>query len=288
MVYLPVWKDTSYLYLGASNPVVYDITDSGGTVLFTGKAYKRPDTNYVYIKVNDIFSAYLSNNPFTNLQAGAYTNPNALMVFRLYCDDALAEEYTVLYDWSYEDWNGESGCTTTPIDGKIAEGMYVVRTDITSAMTLTNTILPYSAYNETSLYNKGYTGCWAMYYQQVNGAFASWLVSGLVRRTDNINRYEMTRSYYNTTIGFGRKPYLTEIEGEWEINTGWLTEAQAENFARNLISSPTVYLHNLCDTYPVPVVIEDDSVEYKTHKGLNNKLISYTFTVKESQKRYIK
>lgn len=132
-------------------------------------------------------------------------------------------------------------------------------------------------------YDCSYCGDFAVYYTNKFGGWDSFLFEGLCKRTDNLNEYKYNRAFNNQTIDFENNRYLVEVNPSYELNTGWMSDEEAERFAANLIPSTKMYLHNLKEDKIVPAVIKDTQAEYKTFKNNGRKLVSYKVTVEESQ-----
>lgn len=128
-----------------------------------------------------------------------------------------------------------------------------------------------------------YCGDWALYYSNRSGGWDSFLIEGNVKKIDNFEKYYINRSYNNTTMEWGKKVYHNEITTNYELHTGWLNDRQSEILAFNLLSSNQVYLHDLVNNKIIPVVITDDTAEYKTFKNNGRKMVNYTINVEASQ-----
>lgn len=270
MVTNPIWKDTEYQTTAST--LTYSISVDGETI-FNGKAYKKPGEQYLKININRICQNYLSNELPESLPAGSNVNTNAVRDFILKNGNGTTlETYRLSYDWSYGDApNGN-------INDRYAVGMYGLRT-IKLTDSYLNTIidsLPSTTINACGEY--------AIYYLDCNGCWRPFLFEGIDRKYDNVRQYEYNRSFNNTTREFERGRYISEIETVYELSTGWLTDAQAENFARNLVGTNMAYLHHLPSGRIFPVVVDEDSVEYKRYVNDRHK-VEYTIRVKESQNR---
>ena len=131
-------------------------------------------------------------------------------------------------------------------------------------------------------YDVRYCGDYAIYYLNSYGGWDSFLIEGKVKKFDDFTQYEYNKSFDNNTLQFEKTRYMNEIKTRYEMNTGWLTDEQAENLAKNLLGSTKLYVHNLVDDRIFPAIITDSSVEYKTFRN-NGRLVSYTINVQESQ-----
>ena len=138
--------------------------------------------------------------------------------------------------------------------------------------------------NSAVTYEMKYCGDYGAYYSNSHGGWDCFLFEGKCKKKDTFQSYAIDRPFDNNTIEHETKTYLNDITEEYELNTGWLTDSQAENFAKNLIESTTIYLHDLADNRIFPVVITDTEAEYKKFSD-DRKLVNYTLQVKSSQKR---
>ena len=154
--------------------------------------------------------------------------------------------------------------------------------------TYTMDVAQYCGYNivinSAVTYDVGYCGAFGAYYTNSHGGWDAFLFEGKCKRVDKMDAYSIDRPFNNNTIDHESKTYLNDITLEYELNTGWLTDRQAENFAHNLIQSTTIYLHDLENNKIFPVVITDTEAEFKKFED-NRRMVSYTLRVKASQKR---
>lgn len=133
-------------------------------------------------------------------------------------------------------------------------------------------------------YDVSYCGQYAAYYVNSRGGWDCFLFEGKSKRVDDITRHQIEKSFKNTTIDFETNTYISELEIRYELTTGWLTDAQSARFAKELVESNMVYIHDLADDRIFPVVVENDQAEFKKWTD-NRKMVCHTLTVVESQKR---
>lgn len=283
MKYYSAWEDV----ILQRTEQIFDYRIYYGTnLLFQGRAYKRPNADTNNIKLNKIFENYLSNS-ISDLLNSTYTsatNAEACKTFQLMKLDSdgtetLIEEYTILYDWSYMTrYRGGSTTNTMsmPINGRWTDGMYKMKTSVTNKI-VTNALntMNYPYYVEC--------GKWALYYLNSMGGWDGLLIEGAVTKKSTITQYTTDRNYDNNKIEFEQMKHINEIQDSYEINTGFLTDEQAENLSKNLIPSKEVYLHNLISGVITPVIITDNSVIFQTYQTNNLQLPQYKINVKESQ-----
>lgn len=282
MVYSPIWKDTVYQCsaTGSTTSFSYTIKDGGGNDIFNGKAYAAPLAPTIDVNINRICQNYLNNNlpkdlnlnDITNL---TYTSTTAYTTFYLYSGGTLLESYGFLYDWDYaHNWSGGNETISTPINSKYAPNMLSVSSFVSS-----NGVV-----NTWSRVTGAYCGKYAIYYLCRRGGWCSFLFEGKAEETDNIERLSTEGSSLNTTIQFGTKQFLNTVTKTFSLSTGWLSDTESDNFATNVLASPTVYLHNLDTNKIFPVSITDGSAVHKTYRN-EKTLVCYTITAEASNKQ---
>lgn len=131
--------------------------------------------------------------------------------------------------------------------------------------------------------NKNYV----LYYTNAYGGWDSLLVQGNVKQTDQIESQTYVRKVLNTTSQFSKNKYLNTIVPEWTLYTNYLTDTQASKM-HHLLESTMVYLHNLEDNKIIPVIITNNSCEYKTYSNQGKNMFYYTIEVQSSQDKYRK
>jgi hypothetical protein len=276
MVYAPIWKDTFYTASTAS--VNYKITDTGGNVLFLGKAVKFPGAATLEININQICRNFMNNDlpDFRGVTTStSYTNSNACKTFNLYTGDSTttAQSYTFLWDWSYTDWTGGTKSMSSPVNGHNNGTMLTFSSQVSG-----NTVR-----NSISFSNNGYCGDAALYYQNKLGGWDSFLIEGNVKRTDSITQYKYSKAVKNTSIDFEDTVYTDDISRRWQMYTGWMSDAEASRFADNVLQSTRVYLHLFGSNEIIPVVVTDSTAEHKTFNNQGRKKFNYVINVKASQ-----
>ena len=119
------------------------------------------------------------------------------------------------------------------------------------------------------------------------GGWDSYLIEGNGMKTDNYTLHQMSKSYSNSSIDFGKRTYNNEITSSFQLYTGWLKDDEAERLVRNLLSSTKVYLHDLVKNEFYPVWIKDTLATYKTFKNQGHKRVNYQINVETSQSKVI-
>lgn len=283
MKYYSAWED---VILQRTESVFDYRIYNKNNLIFQGRAYKRPNADTNDIKLNKIFENYLSNsiNGLLNTDKTEDTSADACKVFKIMKLDAdgtetLIDEYTILYDWSYDfSFRGKDTVLSRPINGRYIAGMYKMHTSVNGTSGTVTNSLTGGAYNVLAD-----CGEYALYYLNAYGGWDALLIDGTVLKKSTIKQYTTDRNINNSRIEFEQTKYINEIQDAYEINTGFLTDEQAANLSNNLIPSKEVYLHFLNDDRIVPVLITDTSVTYQTYQTNNLQMPQYKINVKESQ-----
>ena len=150
--------------------------------------------------------------------------------------------------------------------------------------------------NDTLLtYDMDNCGEGFLLYKNRFGGWDSFLIEGNIYKYDEYTRLRGVYPKYPNGYGYSREK-MTErntIKTRYEINTGWLTDEQAERLVFHLMSSTTVALRSFSDrtnsSFPynmVSVSIVDSSVEYKKFKN-GKKMINYTITLEENNTKQV-
>lgn len=116
----PIWKDY-YVTLGESASYDYRVL-AEGSVLYTGKAWRKPGMDSVQIRINDICADYLNHTvpnlspeEFTQLQ---YPITFVVQVYNNGWSNVASVEF--LNDWSYDyTYNVLTDGMAFPINGKV-------------------------------------------------------------------------------------------------------------------------------------------------------------------------
>lgn len=101
MAAYPIWKDY-YVTMTAQDGqsyADYTIKTSDGTVIYSGRAYQRPDQANITIKINDICADFLHNR-LPSFNSLGYGESGIYAEFQVW-QDTLIDNPTFYYDWSY-------------------------------------------------------------------------------------------------------------------------------------------------------------------------------------------
>ena len=203
-------------------------------------------------------------------------------MFELWSNGYNLENYLIYYDYSYnydKDIEGNV-ITSNPVNGHYVDGMLKPKTIRIS----TNSSNQVYTDNDSTDYDVQGCGNYVLYYLNTYGGWDAFLIEGNVVKKDGITSYSIDRAFNNTSIEFENKRYISEIKTSYEMSTGYLTDEQSENLAKNLIGSNMVYLHDLKEGVIKPVVIDDKSVTYQKYSN-TGKMAKYTLNISDSQQK---
>ena len=150
--------------------------------------------------------------------------------------------------------------------------------------------------NDTLLtYDMDNCGEGFLLYKNRFGGWDSFLIEGNIYKYDEYTKLSGVYPKYPNDNGYNRERVTDRntIRTRYEINTGWLTDEQAERLAFHLMSSTTVALRSFSDktvgSFPynmVSVSVVNTEVEYKKFKN-GKKMINYTITLEENDTKQV-
>ena len=298
----PVWKDTNYIVNSGVSPYTYSIKLKTGRqiivnevpqdeilTVYSGKAWVRPGDSTLEMNVNKVAQNYLSSDlpDLRSITATTqYVNAEACRQF-YFANSAgtTVETYNFLLNYSYKDLDLTTNQNLSePVNGHGTPGMLFLSTIFSASSQNVVTTLSISG---SSGYDETHCGDFALYYLNVHGGWDSYLIEGNGMKTDNYTLHQMSKSYSNSSIDFGKRTYNNEITSSFQLYTGWLKDDEAERLVRNLLSSTKVYLHDLVKNEFYPVWIKDTLATYKTFKNQGHKRVNYQINVETSQSKVI-
>lgn len=319
---VPIWKDY-IVNLGTGDSIQYRITIvNTGEVIYSGKAYRKPGDTDIYARVNDICADYLSHT-LPTLTDRAFTALD-MPTFRVQKRVASSGGYSwtdvtsvqFYNNWSY-DYGQVSNVLSAPINGHVDLRMPILYTALemtqlqafyrvpggsysriitlqtrpasgtgtfmaNAVSTFTKTIL----INNTLLYKvMGACFKYALYYVNAFGGWDQLLIEGNDMEVDEDTRHTREVEYVNTQIvNRGKENYVNEVKKTWTLHPGLMTEDQGLRM-HHLINSTDVYLYDIANEQMIPVIVTDNTCEYKTYKNQGNRLVEYTIQVEVAQNR---
>lgn len=312
----PIWKDIKHEF---SNDIQeFSITDDAGTTIYRGRSYKKPNSNSNSIYINRILENYLSIpdfNPYIALSArGGYG------IFELRDENnTIVQSYHFVDDWSYSN-DFKTGLLSHPIKNNqyAIRGQYLpfsLFADDTTSNFIYGLKYNNGTFDNTNVlisndvihnwfedaktdaeevafavigkhkipFKDACNSRYVLYYTNSYGGYDWFNDIAKFQIDDSLQSYTYLNNYDNTTVQFGKKRYLTEIDKNITLTTGWLSNDES-NRMYELIESNKVYLHDLWEDKVVPVIINNTDVEYK-QKDKNNKIIQYQINLTYSQQR---
>ena len=285
-------------------------------LVFTGRSCKKPNSIYNTILVNKICQNYLTS---PEIVEGNVAIDAGFATFKLKSVDGETtyQVYRFVNDWSYDAFN------TGLLSHRILNSTDVVRGQMLPFSVYaanTQVAIPYGInYEDGTKWNNtvyltnnveteffppkakvdGAVSYWidgttfpivdkckleyVLYYVNPWGGMDWFPIEGKTVVKDNVTQYTYTQNYNNTTLQFGKRRYLSEINRTYELHTGYLSEDESSRMWY-LLQSNTVYLHKLNEDKIIPVVITNSEVEHK-RRGLVSSRINYVINVEESQTR---
>ena len=131
------------------------------------------------------------------------------------------------------------------------------------------------------------TGCakYALFYVNAFGGWDSFLIEGNDLEDDTLKRFNREVVYDNSNIVHrGVHNYVNEVTKGFTFHSGWLLADQGLRM-HHLINSAFVYLYDFANDSLIPVIVTDNTCEYKTFKNQGNRMVDYTIRVELAQNR---
>lgn len=306
----PVWKDDSISVVG--DYTQYTLFADGETV-YEGAVYGL--NGRAELSVNDIAKQYLS---YDDLRWGTEksVNSNYCRSFSIADDNGdTIFKRSYFNSYGYDNpipMSGNLMVLSEPIDGDIPFGAEIPlsvfsKTSVTYSIYKGNTV----AFNGTNPsrtntnhllradgisvpyiiggveYYRSVPRCEGQYVIYYVNAFGGWdalLVKGNSKRSDNISIYSYDRKRDNTTSRHQSTRYMDDITPKWELHTSWLDDEHSRRM-HHLLESNMTYLYDVINDRLVPTVVTDTKCDWLTYRNNGRKMVNYTITMNESQKK---
>lgn len=288
----PIYKDTYYVTTSAS--VNYRIELEGANI-FSGKAVRYPDADELQININKICRNYLESDITPLLEtlptmSSGMVHTNAQRVFNLFVNDVNVADYRFYQDYSYDNSREVTGLyidVSNPINGHYVPGMLKVKTTRNTTTDLSNVFTQGQVSASAALGYNTQVKCspYVLYYLNSYGGWDAFVIEGNAFKRDSITSFQTDRAFNNNTMEFETSKYVNEIKTSYELNTHYMSDEEASNLAKNLISSTRVYMHNIDESWIKPVIITDSEANYQTYETNGRKLCQYKIKVTESQSK---
>lgn len=293
----PIWEDTKGTIVTNDDFEDYELQENG-TAFYSGRAFAYPDEQDITVNIARVTAPYLTSY---------------YMDVDFYADATLLGSYTFVRDYSYDrsmDYTSDLWLNA-PINGRIPSGIEVSVskwgaaaggsmqvTDANGTLVVNDTMakgLNESSWISGSIGAKYTFGDWAyevvdvcngalLKYVNAYGAVDYFLVEGITKKKDSITRSSYEKDADALSSEFETTDYQATMEAGWTGTTGWLTDAQSARM-KHLVESVEVSMIDLATGDETPVVMRDSSMDYKTWRTNGKKLVNYTLSWKESQKK---
>lgn len=310
----PIWKDFTVV-LGSADSIAYTI-ETDGVAIYSGIAVKRPGDTLTRATINNICAAYLHQTLPTLTLQGTSTAPY-VKTFDVKASGQLITSIEFVMDYSYDHGLlGHAHSLSDPVDGVIDYRMPLLRTNaessylihrknvitnqgynsslsdavgnyvrITGAKDLNFDITYEGGFDVTRYSVRDTCARYALYYVNAFGGWDALVMQGTPKRSEDIKRYNVQKSYDNIeSRARGLHNYTNEITPKWALKTALLTDEQSARM-HHLLGSTMVYLYDIETAEVFPVVITDNSIEYKTFKNNNRQRAQYTINVQLAAER---
>lgn len=321
-IIVPIWKDE--FFISNQSTLTYSlVNDKTGDVIYRGKAVKYPDTNYIEINISPLVRGYISssfnfNTANEQISISDYTLPVNILI-----DDVMKAQYIYINDWSY-DTDPNNYMISDPIrkvidnrqwflysyykrviDDSTAKNagyiIYYYAGDTSASFHIgdsSQTLLKlkltgynkpkrivvgaYQERNEFKVIDSCYEYC--LYYVNAYGGWDSLLIQGNTLKSDNITSSYYMKNFNNNTNEFEKVKYNNVMTTKYQLYTDWFNDDEQSRL-HHLLESTEVYLHNLVTDEILPVVITNNTCDWKTFSNNGKKMWYNTINVEVSQQR---
>ena len=293
----PIWKDAYGSIASNESYEDYTLNDTQGQ-FYAGRAFAYPNESSISVNVSRVVAPYLTSY---------YKDVT------MYSDGVPVAAFTFVRDYSYDagmDYS-QNQPLSFPVNGRVpagvklsvaewgnGEGGSLQVTDEGGTLVVNEALVKglNTAEFITGAEGKRYTfgaevftvvnACEGALLKYVNayGGTDYLLVEGVCKKTDKITRASYEKDADALSQQFETKDYQATMEATWNGVTGWLTDTQSLRM-RHLVESVEVYMLDLTTGEELPVVMRDAQLQYKTFTGNGRKLVNYSLTWTESQKK---
>lgn len=307
---IPIWQNY-FTTLGnnASYQFRIRLDNDSGAIIFSGKAYKKPGESSVYVRLNDICANYLNEElipDFVHGQSSDLEYSRTFVVEKYTSSWVEAEIVEFANNWSYNSQWAEAQGLSFPVT-KISTRQpilwswtsmpssvrcyysrpntvsWISKNISTTAGRKTLCIIPQAYMSNINGIRINVTGVAAREYEIVNScarfalyyvnSYGGWdtaLMDGNYTISTDVERY------IRETESVGQKVnYLNLMERYITLNTGWLTDAQAEMMGE-LMNSTNVWLYDMDADWCHPIILTDNTWVQKSFKNQGGRLFNYT------------
>lgn len=293
----PIWEDVMQHIVSGEDWEDYQLQE-GGADFYSGRAFKYPDESDIRVDVSRVVAPYLT----TYFMDVDFVNNGVVL-----------GSYTFVRDYSYDRTMHytQNQWLNAPINGRVPAGVklsvslwgatsggsmqvtdeggsLVVNEAIAKGLNVGEWIggTPGKSYSFGGWKYEVVDACRGALLKYVNayGAFDYLLVEGVAKKTDKITRASYEKDAAAMTRDFESKDYQATMEATWKGTTGWLTDSQSLRM-KHLVESVEVYMVDMQTGEEIPVTMRDSSLEYKTFDNNSRKMVNYSLSWTESQKK---
>lgn len=293
----PIWEDMMQHIVSDEDWEDYQLQE-GGADFYSGRAFKYPDESDIQVNVSRVVAPYLT----TYFMDVDFVN-----------DGVVLGSYTFVRDYSYDksmDYT-QNLWLNAPINGRVPAGVKLSVslwgatgggsmqvTDEGGSLVVNEAIAKGLNVGEWISGSTGKTYSFGsekyevvdvcrgalLKYVNAYGAIDYLLVEGVAKKTDKITRASYEKDAAAMTKDFESKDYQATMEATWKGTTGWLTDSQSLRM-KHLVESVEVYMVDMSTGEEIPVTMKDTSLEYKTFDNNSRKMVNYSLSWTESQKK---
>lgn len=293
----PIWEDMMQHIVSDEDWEDYQLQE-GGADFYSGRAFKYPDESDIQVNVSRVVAPYLT----TYFMDVDFIN-----------DGVVLGSYTFVRDYSYDksmDYT-QNLWLNAPINGRVPAGVKLSVslwgatgggsmqvTDEGGSLVVNEAIAKGLNVGEWISGSTGKTYSFGsekyevvdvcrgalLKYVNAYGAIDYLLVEGVAKKTDKITRASYEKDAAAMSKDFESKDYQATMEATWKGTTGWLTDSQSLRM-KHLVESVEVYMVDMSTGEEIPVTMRDSSLEYKTFDNNSRKMVNYSLSWTESQKK---
>lgn len=305
-----IWKDYEVSF-GNLDETDYTI-EAGGVTIYSGHAVRRPDQAQLTVRINDVCADYLLHT-IPAVSSKVSTAEDSAVTFTVKDGGgSTVDSVQFVADWS-NDYDHNPATLSDPVNGKVSAAQALVFSVLgSSAQSVvltyeggaTQTVsvsasagpvqvvsVPLSAYAGLASVRAGgrtyrvvpQCARYALLYVNAFGGWDTLLCEGNASQTDDYDRHTMFQRYDNAVRSArGTVEYANEVTRRWTLRTGWLTDDEAFRM-HHVLGSAHVYLYDIADGTLAPVVITDQTCDYKTYRGNGGQLVNYAIGIELAQ-----
>lgn len=310
----PIWLDYFVTYEG--DRCDFTIEHDGG-IIYEGSAVRRPNEDYISIKINDICANYVKAQRVMDALNTEDYEARYVYTFKVSIivggEIYKEEDIELCYDYSFDSYADTFGFTpignkvgkfitasviqtvlqirTFDEDGEILSEWGVEPAEWENIRTLNLWIedaakveVEYYEWDRKWVFDVDRCAPYSLVFLNEFGGVNTLLIEGKTMQEDSYARTTFGTSASND--GYNNRQIAVasnDITRKWTLHTGWLDDKSAANM-HHLLSSPDVLLAdiNLGEDYAVNIL--NNTCEYKTYANNGNHLVRYDIEVEFAQK----